>query len=152
MKIINKHEAGEWCLAHGIPLNEFGLPAVRAVPDATDFPIPGDAGQRIALAKDQMGTLVMDVSCLVWLDDWNAWPSGQWHHLFERFRLSYECQAPMIERPAHIVGKDEVDAAVSIVVYAVLMLWDCYVITDRGSWVHYSHNEVGKIRAEASMA
>jgi len=146
MKIISKHEAGEWCQSHGVPLNEFGLPAVWTIQEASDFPIPSDAGQRTALAKDQMGKLAMDASCLVWLDDWSVWPSGQWHHLFERFRLSYGCQDSLIKRPAHIIDKAEFDAAVSIAVYAILMLWDCYVITDKGSWVHYSHDEFGRLR------
>jgi hypothetical protein len=93
-----------------------------------------------------MGKLAIDSSCLVWLDDWSVWPSGQWHHLFERFRLSYGFHDHLIDMPAHIIDKAEVDAAVSIAVYAILMLWDCYVITDKGSLVHYSHDEFGRIR------
>jgi hypothetical protein len=146
MKIITKHDAGEWCKSQSIPLNESGLPAVWTIPDASDFHIPPDAGERTALAKDQMGKLAMAGSCLVWLDDWMVWPSGQWYHLFERFRLSYRCQDALIEKPAHLIDKAEFEAAVSIAVYAILMLWDCYVITDRGSWVCYSHDEVGKLR------
>ena len=146
MNILSKHEAGEWCQSHGVALNDRGLPAVQTLPDAIAFSIPSDAGQRIALAKDQMGRLTMDSSCLIWLDQWSVWPSGQWHHLFERFRLSYGCQDPLTEKPAHVVAKSEFDAAVSIVICAVLMLWDCYVLTDRGAWVHYSHDEVGTIR------
>ena len=111
----------------------------------SDFRIPADAGERTALAKDHMGRLAMDGSCLAWLDDWLVWPSGQWIHLFERFRLSYGCQYPLIERPAHVIDKADFDAVVSIAVYAILMLWDCYVITDRGSWVHYSHDEGGRL-------
>jgi hypothetical protein len=145
MKIISKVEACGWCQARGIPLTEFELPAIHAFPDAFEFAIPSDAGQRVALAKDQMGKLAVDSSYLVWLDEWSVWPSGQWHHLFERFRLSYGFQDPLIDKPAHVIDKAEVDAAISIAVYAILMLWDCYVITDRGSWVHYSHDEIGRI-------
>lgn len=148
MKIISKHEAGVWCQARGLSLDKSGLPAVRAIPDACDFTIPSDAGQRVALAKDQVGQLVVDTSCLVWLDDWSVWPSGQWHHLFERFRLSYGYNERLIDRPAHILDRAEVDAAVSIAVYAVLMLWDCYVITDGGAWLNYSHDEVGRMKHE----
>ncbi|MGO8752489.1 MAG: hypothetical protein ACLQNE_41650 [Thermoguttaceae bacterium] len=93
-----------------------------------------------------MGKLAIDSSCLVWLDDWSVWPSGQWHHLLERFRLSYGCQEHLIDKPAHIIDKAEVDAAVSIAIYAILMLWDCYVVADSGSWVYYSHDEIGRIR------
>jgi hypothetical protein len=142
MNIVTEREAVEWCRRHGCPLNNSGLPAVRHTTDAPHLSIPSDAGKRTALVKDQMSRLAIDNSCLVWLDDWNVWPSGQWHHLFERFRLSYGCPNPLIEKPAHIVEKTEFDAAVSIAVYAVLMLWDCYVITDSGAWVYYSHDEM----------
>ena len=152
MKIISELEAGKWCQSRGLPLNERGLLAVRAIPDAFEFSIPRDAGQRVALAKHQMERLAIDTSCLVWLDDWSVWPSAQWHHLFERFRLSYGCKDHLIDRPAHIIDKAEVDAAVSIAVYAILMLWDCYVITDRGSWLYYSHDEYGRMKHEANTA
>ena len=111
--------------ARGLPLGESGLPAVRVIRDACDFTIPSDAGQRVALAKDQVGELAIDSSCLVWLDDWSVWPSGQWHHLFERFRMSYGYTEHLIDRPAHILDRAEVNVATSLVVYAVLMLWDC---------------------------
>ena len=38
------------------------------------------------------------------------------------------------------------DVAKSIAIYAVLMLWDCYVITDKGTWLFYSHDEWGRIK------
>ena len=135
MKVISKVEAGEWCRSHGIPLGERDLPALWTIPDASNFPIPRDAGERVALAKEQVGKLAAGTSCLVWLDDWSVWPSGQWHHLFERFRLTYGCQDRLIDKPAHVIDTTELDAAISIVVYAILMLWDCYLITDKGSWV-----------------
>ncbi len=146
MKIITKDDAAEWCRSHGLAITGFGVPAVRDIPESKEFPIPTDAGQRTALAKEQIGKLQVNCSCLVWLDDWNVWPSGQWHHLFERFRLSYGCADPLIKRPAHLIYKSEMDAAVSIAVYAILMLWNCYVIGDAGAWVFYSHDEWGRIK------
>ena len=97
-----------------------------------------------------MGNLRVQDECLVWLDDWSVWQSGQWHHLFERFRLSYGCDAPLIEKPAHLVEKSDFDAAVSIAVYAVLMLWDCYVIANSGDWIYYSHDEIGEMKLSDS--
>jgi len=57
MKIITKDEAAEWCRNHGLAINQFGVPAVRDIPEAKDFPIPIDAGQRTALAREQLGKL-----------------------------------------------------------------------------------------------
>ena len=143
MKIIDRQTACEWCLTHGIPVNNNGLPNLKGASDASEFSIPNDAGQRTGMVKEQMNCLLVDSSCLVWLDDWSVWPSGQWQHLFDRFRLSYGCREPLIEKPAHLVDKEEYDAAISIAVYSVLMLWDCYVITDKGSWLYYSRDEYG---------
>ena len=143
MKIVDKQTAAKWCEEHGISVNERGLPAVSKQKTNVDFSIPKDAGARTALVKEYMSKALADSPCLVWLNDWNVWPSGQWQHLFDRFRLSYGCSEPLIDKPAHIIEKAEYEAAISIVVYSVLMLWDCYVITDKGSWLFYSHDEVG---------
>jgi len=37
------------------------------------------------------------------------------------------------------------DAAVSIAVDAVLILWDGYVIADGGAWLFYFHDEWGRM-------
>jgi hypothetical protein len=143
MKIVDKHAAAKWCEEHGIPTNERGLPAMSKQKTTIDFAIPKDAGARTALVKEHMEKALTGSSCMVWLNDWNVWPTGQWQHLFDRFRLSYGCSEHLIDKPAHIIEKGEYDAAISIVIYSVLMLWDCYVITDKGSWLFYSHDEVG---------
>lgn len=143
MKIIDKQTAAKWCEEHGISVNERGLPAVSKQKTNVDFSIPKDAGARTALVKEHMEKALTGSSCIVWLNDWSVWPSGQWQHLFDRFRLSYGCSDHLIDKPAHIIEKDEYDAAISIVIYSVLMLWDCYVITDKGLWIFYSHDEVG---------
>lgn len=147
MNIIDKQTACEWCRKHGVALNNKGLPDIKGLSGVSEFSIPKDTGQRVALVKKQMGDLSIDSSCLVWLDNWSVWPSGQWQHLFDRFRLSYGCQDLLIEKPAHIIQKEEYDAAISIAIYSVLMLWDCYVITDTGYLLYYSHDEIGLIKA-----
>lgn len=146
MRTVSKQDAREWCQEQGVSLNENGLPDVRQSLGASEFCIPNDAGKRTALVKEQMRKLLTGSSCLVWLNDWQVWPSGQWQHLFDRFRLSYGCRDPLIEKPAHVIEEAEYDAAISIAVYSVLMLWDCYVITDNGSWLYYSHDGFGLAR------
>ena len=152
MKIIDKQTAGDWCLRHGIRLNNDGLPNVKGTSYASEFSIPTDAGKRTSIVKEQMNNLFIDVSCLVWLDDWNVWPSGQWQHVFDRFRLSYGCNQSLIEKPAHEIEKSEYDIAISIAVYAVLMLWDCYVISDVGLWIYYSHDEYGLVNTQGEQS
>ena len=78
MKIITSHEASDWCREHGIRLTDRDLPDLRSAPDAMQFSIRKDAGERTAMVKDQMATLIVEESCLIWLNDWSVWPSGQW--------------------------------------------------------------------------
>jgi hypothetical protein len=151
MKIITPGEAAEWCKSHAIGLSSWGLPDVRNRDNAGEFSIPGDAGKRTWLVKEQMESLKTSPSILVWLADWCVWPSGQWDHLFERFRKSYGCEDPLITKPAHLIPQSEFDAAVSIAVYSVLMLWDCYIVTESGKWIYYSHDEWGS-RGELSLS
>lgn len=147
MKTITPNEAAEWCKAHGVAIDILGLPNIgRDELGSTTFVIPDDAGKRTAMVKSQMTTLLHESTCLVWLHDWSVWPSGQWHHIFERFRLSYGCKDSLMSKPAHLVEKSESDAAMSIAVYAVLMLWDCFVVTDDGKWLYYSHDQVGRMK------
>ena len=152
MKFLTKEEASEWCRKHGIAINNSGVPDVREDIGVEDFIIPEDAGQRVALAKELLARLPSNDACLIWLDDWDVWPSGQWHHLFERFRLSYGCDEPLIKFPAHLIQSKDTDAVTSIFVYALLMLWDCYVIKDCGSWIFLSHDEFGKIKIARGKA
>lgn len=147
MKTITAKEAAEWCKTHGVVIADWGLPDVRrGTPGTADFTIPEDAGKRTAMVKEQMSALLTTPTCLVWLHDWSVWPSGQWHHIFERFRLSYACGDSLSAKPGHLIDRAESDAAVSIAVYAVLMLWDCYVISDDGRWLYYSHDECGRMK------
>jgi hypothetical protein len=145
MRAISEADAQKWCQSHGVPLGEFGLPSFNGK-GTEQFSIPIDAGERTALAKQQMMNLADGDPLLVWLDNWSVWPSGQWHHLFDRFRLSYGCPEPLIEKPAFLIEKTEFDAAISIAVYAILMLWDCYLIADADSWLYYSHDECGGMK------
>jgi hypothetical protein len=66
--------------------------------------------------------------------------------------LSYGIEAPLIAAPAHRIPKAEFDAVVSIVVYSVLMLWDCYILSASGhSFLFYSHDEYGKRVANKAL-
>lgn len=110
MKIVDKQTAAKWCEEHGISVNEHGLPAVSKQKTNVDFSISKDAEARpTALVKEHMAKALMGSPCLVWLNDWNVWPSGQWQHLLDRFRLSYGGES-LIDKPAHIIEKAEYDA------------------------------------------
>ncbi|MEM0966083.1 MAG: hypothetical protein AAGJ81_08055 [Verrucomicrobiota bacterium] len=142
MKAIDKTAAKEWCEAHDFEIDSGGLPSL--IPTTEKFSIPEDAGARVALVRGHMRAFCDEEETCVWLNDWSVWPSGQWEHLFQQFRLSYGISEKLAELPCQLIQKKEFDATVSTVIYAVLMLWDCYVLGASGQrFVFYSHDEVG---------
>jgi hypothetical protein len=152
MRALDRSGAEEWCRAHGYGLNSRSLPALRDSDDCITFPIPADASQRVGLARSDMEAFKEEEELCVWLHDWSVWPSGQWEHLFRRFRASYGIAEDLIARPAHLVSREEFDAAVSIAVYSTLMLWDCHVLGASGrSFLFYSHDEYGRKKIDDAI-
>lgn len=145
MKALERHAIEMWSESRGYGLNARALPALRDCDELERFTIPRDAGQRVALVRGHMRAFQDEDEVCVWLHDWSVWPSGQWEHLFRRFRASYGISESLEERPGHLIRKKEFDAAVSTVVYSVLMLWDCHVLGSSGRpFVFYSHDEFGR--------
>ncbi len=85
---------------------------------------------------------------LVWYDDWEAWPSAQRMHVFERFLASYGEKRPLAEMPAFLFSQAEHEDLVSFVTLGVLFLWDVRVVgTKARRLAFYSHDEMGWIGA-----
>ena len=81
---------------------------------------------------------------LVWFTEWGVWPSGERPHLFSRLRASYGETRSLIEVPAHVFARSEVEEAISFVTLGVLFLWDVYVVGASGKrLLHFSHDEFG---------
>jgi hypothetical protein len=124
-----------------VPLSDRGLPQRDGY---TQFKIPEDAQKRINLVAGLMQSFDAEAAVLVWFDDWNVWPSGQRMHIVDRFRKSYGETQSLFESPARLFSNDEREDVVSFVTLAVLMLWDCYVITPKQEkFLFFSHDEYG---------
>jgi hypothetical protein len=151
MKTLNDLDAKVWCEGRGYNFGSRSLPVLREDEKLEGFTIPSDAGARVYLAKWQMEAFRGEKQVCVWLYDLDVWPSGQWEPLFERFRLSYGINESLREHRAHLVEESEFDAAISIAVYAILMLWDCHIFGSSGvPFLFYSHDEYGRRTANQS--
>lgn len=140
MKILSREETCAWCGQNDIALNDRGSPERSDAP--VHFKIPEDAGKRVALVSHRMRAFSGEPIFLVWFDDWAVWPSGQRMHIFDRFRMSYGETRPLFQSPGHIFDQAEIEDATSFVTLAVLMLWDCYVVTPkRSKLLFFSHDE-----------
>ena len=142
MKILSRQDAALWCSQHDVALSDAGLPQR---PDMTArFKIPEDTQKRVHLVSQGMSAFADTPLYLVWFNDWAVWPSGQRMHIFDRFRMSYGETRPLIDSPGHIFERGEIEDAISFVTLAVLFLWDCYVVTPKGSkLLFFSHDEYG---------
>jgi hypothetical protein len=151
MKTLSDSDAKAWCEQRGYRFDQRGLPVLRTVGELEGFSIPQDAGARVHMAKWHMESFRSESDVCVWLYDLDVWPSGQWEPLFERFRLSYGITESLGERRAHLISNADFNAAISVAVYATLMLWDCHVFGSSGvPFLFYSHDESGKRTANQS--
>ena len=141
MTPMNVDAAHQWCQSQGVAFDRCGLPC--AVGSATDFKIPVDAGQRVAMVGGHL-EVFRGSPALAWFDDWSVWPSGQRMHIFERFLASYGHRGPLIEVPAFLFSADEYEDLVSFVTIGVLFLWDVHVVSAGAApQLFYSHDELG---------
>jgi hypothetical protein len=142
MKILTKQEILEWCRKNAIPFDDLGRP--KFIYESEGFKIPADAGQRVALVKNNFQIFKDEAEILIWFTEWGIWPSSERMHIFERVRLSYGENRPMMEAPGHVFNQEEAEDALSFATLGVLFLWDCYVLNPKGTKVlFYSHDETG---------
>lgn len=147
MKTLEHASGRSWCEARGYVFDQRKLPVLRHGDDVEKFAIPPDAGRRVFMVKQQMEVFRKEDEVCIWICDWEVWPSGQWEHLFQRFRLSYGITETLYERSWHLTSQEDFDAALSIAIYSVLMLWDCHVFGASGiPFLFYSHDEIGTKR------
>ena len=142
VKFLSKHDATQWCLDNCFTLNERGLPDCSNPEQKFDIPV--DAGKRVHLVRRITGEFAGATSLLVWFNDWMVWQSGQWHPLVERLRMSYGETRRLIDIPAQLFEGGETEDATSFVVAAVLLLFDCHVISpSQRRIILFSHDEWG---------
>jgi len=150
MKVLTKDECQQWCERLGLGVSEFGTPVFPSQPAPTDFDIPSDAGRRVALAREHLATFRDSPEVLVWMTEWGVWPSSERMHMFDRFRLSYGLNSPLIEHPGHLLARVEFETTSSLATFAILFLWDCYVVaSDRRAMLFYCHDEFGTFGANS---
>jgi hypothetical protein len=145
MKVLSRKDAILWCQAHHVGLTD------RDLPDRSDvdlkFAMPPDTQKWVFLVNQAMAAFQDEPLFIMWFNDWSVWPSGQCMHVFDRLRMSYGETRPLIESPAHLFDKTEIEDATSFVTIAALFLWDCYVVNpNRGKLLYFSHDEYGVTR------
>jgi len=159
MKFLTRDESAAWAKQRGYPLasHEDGLVRLsrnfnRLPFHSALFPIPTDSGRKSHLAKSLYSLVGDDDEILLWIDHWAIWPSSQHPPLFSRLRQSFGTAQSLDEAPGQLLAKDEADDAISIILVALIFIWDCHILTSSGRLALYvSHDEYGWIASHDQL-
>ena len=145
MRILSRVECEAWCRDHSVALREKGW--IRPDFSSSDFhhvkiPYEGDSGRKVWLAKLLYSFVSPTPETLLWIQDFEVWPSSQHLPLFIRWREAFGETRSLHDAPGHLVTASDSDDSVSIIATSLLFLWDCYGITASGHTAfHVSHDE-----------
>jgi hypothetical protein len=147
---LTNQEARDWCEQHGIVLAPHGpdlRPDMNRWGRVTSFSIPDVPAERIDLPKflypsewDIPGRV------LIWTFDWGVWPSCEHQPLFTRFRQALGEPRPLSESNAQLFEASETEDGQSYAILHCMFLWDCWLISESGTYiVEFSHDEWGEL-------
>ncbi|MEO6846650.1 MAG: hypothetical protein ABI254_05290 [Chthoniobacterales bacterium] len=145
MQFLTSAECQAWCLERSVPLRNVGWirPDIKAEHlHIVDIPYKADSGAKVHMARFLLSLVYSDAETLLWVDDWEVWPSSQHMPLFARFREALGEYRPLIEACGHLVSQTDMDDAISIIATSLLFIWDCYGISASGrNAFYFSHDE-----------
>lgn len=147
MQFLTSIESEKWCLRNGFSVSEdhkepdLSLDYFRA----RKFPIPNDAGKRIALCRMLIQSVwSQEPQCLLWTTQWSIWPSGEHLPIMQSARRSYGEDRPLIDAPGHVFHAGEFDSALTFFALSCLFLWDVSLLVAGGTTaLDISHDEYG---------
>ena len=154
MKFLSMDGCLAWSEQHGYKIPEYpsGFSHLNFTAlnlEGTEFQLPEDSGSKVALAKMVTETLVTAPEVLLWVSDWQIWPSSGHLPLFDRFRQVHGERRTLSDSPGHLAGCTEVDDIISILVVSMEFFWNCLAITSTGDAAFFtSHDEFFKFFAE----
>jgi len=145
VQFLTPENCADWCANLGIALEADSCSPKQPVWPTRKFEIPRDAGRRVALARLLWQSIsATSPQSLIWVTGSGVWPSGEHRPLAESARTSWGATAPLAALPGHIVSQDESQDGLSLLVLALLFLWDSWLITSGGNKAAFvSHDEYG---------
>ena len=151
MRFFTYSQCAEWCSERQFPTRQIEGYIVGPDPQiqSPDFHVvkfnpPVDSGRKVWLARFLYSLLQPSPELLIWVGDWDVWPSSQHMPLFTRFREAFGEKRPLIDAPGHLLTPEEEDDAVSIMSVSLLFFWNCHVLSGSGrDAVFTSHDEFG---------
>ena len=139
MKFLTARECDVWRQTYNIAsrshLDSTSTAAIRS-----EFRIPSDAGERIALCR-LIWNQLDSIERLLIVTGWSVWPSGEHLPLFNSLRAVCGERRSLSEAPGQLFYPK--DDGLSFLLVGVLFLWDLEVYDQSGTAIAFSHDEVG---------
>ena len=125
------------------PNAQAAMPDFRALGyAAAGYKLPEDSGRKTSLAKTLYGLFEADAVVLVLVENCAIWPSSGHLPLLVRLRQALGEMREIDDVPGHLLGADEREDAVSVLVLAMQFYWDCWIVAEDGRRVLFvSHDE-----------
>ena len=133
MRFYTTSECEEWCQKFGVPLDEQRRPTRELVYRhrlRCDF--PSSHTQLLWFSSCIESSLQPRDTCLLWVTDFDIFPSSENHHLYYRLRQSYGDLRLLNEAPGHLCLKHETPEVVTLVQLSILFGWDVHLIPTVG--------------------
>src|ERR1041385_2666540 len=162
MRFLSTDECLTWSEEHGYKIPEhktsehaagFSYLDFSALNlEGTEFQLPEDSGSKVGLARIVMENLVTAPEVLLWVRDWDVWPSSGHLPLFDRFREAHGERRALSASPGHLASCREADEIISILVVSMEFFWDCLALTSTGGAAFFtSHDEFFRFFAESGI-
>ena len=150
MQFLTPDQCADWLSHRGVDADNTGPQFFDASASTLKFAIPTDAGRRVALARVLWEYIAQDSpETLVWLTFCHAWPSGQHLPMATALRKSFGEHRSIGDAPGCVVSSGESNDALSVLITAILFLWDSWAInTDGSRRLFLSHDEYGVVYGE----
>ena len=154
---LTKGQVAEWMLQHvpeGTPIKaKPGLPQPGNGYEVFSFPLPGDSGKKTWLARTAYDSFIAERRVLVYLQNWQVFPSGGHIPLLLRLREALGESRPIEQCPGCLFSSDEGEDVISMMVLSLQFFWDCLVVAESGKTALFiSHDEcLDLISADASI-
>lgn len=150
MQFLTADQCADWLSHRGVDADNTGPQFSDTSASKLEFAIPTDAGRRVALARVLWECIAQDSpETLLWTTYWQAWPSGQHLPMATALRKSFGEFRSMGDAPGCVARCCESDEALSVLITAILFLWDSWAINADGSRrLFLSHDEYGVVYCE----
>ncbi|MCB0076907.1 MAG: hypothetical protein KDD73_05740 [Anaerolineales bacterium] len=94
------------------------------------YPIPHDAGRKMALAKGLIGYwLDWSGGGLLFIKEYGIWPTSEYMPLFDGYRRALGENRSIDEAPGYLIAEEMLEPAIAFLAMALYFMWDVILVS-----------------------